>query len=334
MRYIGAKNGEIRVFEKPMPQIKDNYLLIKTIYSAISPGTELTMGGNSKEDIVQLGYSAAGKVIEVGKGVEGFYEGQYVACYGAPYVAHAEYLLVPKTLCAPVPEGVDLKEASLAGLGAISIHALRKAQLTFGEVAVVVGLGIFGQLIAQIGHGAALEVLPLNRSSKRAELLEEISGIPCYTSEAKLEEALRELTGGKGADGVFLCTGGDSEYLTNKSLEWLRDKGKSIIVGDIQPKYDRELMFGKEIDIMISRAGGPGRYDPSYERDAIDYPYGQVRWTEGRNVKEYIRLLSSKRIRVDKYVGYSLNLDNIKEAYELLQNSGSEVLTGIICYDN
>ncbi len=334
MRYIGAQNGEIGVFEKPIPKIKDNYLLIKTMYSAISPGTELTMAGNSEEDIVQLGYSASGKVMEVGKGAEGFYEGQYVACYGAPYVSHSEYLLVPKTLCTPVPEGVDLKEASLAGLGAISIHALRKAQLSFGEVAVVVGLGIFGQLIAQIGYGAALEVLPLNRSSKRAELLEEISGIKCYTQEEMLEADLLRLTVGRGADGVFLCTGGDSEYLTNKSLQWLRDKGKSIIVGDIQPKYDRELMFGKEIDIMISRAGGPGRYDPSYEREAIDYPYGQVRWTEGRNVKEYIRLLSTKRISVDKYVGYSIGLDNFKEAYTILGSSGGEILTGIICYSN
>ena len=335
MKYIGAQNGKIGVFEKEKPQVKDNYVLIKTLYSAISPGTELSMSAASEDRVVALGYSACGEIVEVGDGVEGYKVGEKVASYGVPYTGHREYLSVPKTLIAKVPDNVSDKEASMAGLGAIAIHALRKANLQFGEIIVVVGLGIYGQLIAQMGRAAGLEVLALNRSKQRADLLEKQSKINCYSDEKEMEIALEKVSLGKGADAVFLCAGGDSNYLTNKSLEWLRDKGKSIIVGDIQPNYNRGLMFSKEIDIMISRAGGPGRYDTSYERDAIDYPYGQVRWTEGRNIAEYLRMLSNKSIAVDLYYDHERvsKLEEFEAAYELLSKQGAEFLTHVFTFE-
>ena len=331
MRYIGATNGKISIFEKEKPEVLPSYVLVETDFSAISPGTELTMSSNSKDQVVSLGYSAAGTVIEVGEGAD-FKVGDKVAVYGAPYTGHREYLCVPKTLAVKVPDHVDLREASMAGLGAIAIHALRQADLKFGEVAVVVGLGIYGQLISQIAHQAGIVVLPLNRSSQRAELLEEISGIKSYSDEKEMEAKLNEITGGKGADAVFLCVGGDSTYLTNKSLEWIRNRGKSVIVGDIQPNYERELMFGKEAEIIISRAGGPGRYDPVYEREAVDYPYGYVRWTEGRNTGEYVRLISEERIKVKGYFGEDFSLDEFEEAYASLDVKGAPHLTQIFNY--
>ena len=332
MKYIGARNGKVAIFETEIPQAKPGYVLIKTSYSAISPGTEITMMGNSKGDIVPLGYSAAGVVEEVGEGVVGFKAGDRVACYGAPYVYHAEYLAVPKTLVCHVPDHVDLKEACLAGIGAISIHALRKADLQFGETSLVVGLGIFGQLIGQIAENAGHQVIALNRSKPRAEVFAQTTGIDTFTDEEELETHIAEVTNGHGVDAVFLCTGGDSSYLTNKSLEWCRDKGKSVIVGDLQPNYERTNMFAKEIDILISRAGGPGRYDPSYERDAIDYPYGQVRWTEGRNTAEYVRLLGKDRIKVADYVTNVTDLEHIDKTYHDLQQPDISVLTHIVRY--
>lgn len=333
MKYIGAQNGKISVFETESPVVEKNFVLVRTVYSAISPGTELTMAGMSQENTIGLGYSSAGVVVAVGEGVENIKEGDRVATYGAPYTGHREILSVPKTLCVKVPDGVDLKEAAISGLGAIAIHALRKADLAFGEICVVVGLGIYGQLIAQIAQNAGLVVLPLNRSEGRARLLEEVSGIRTYTTEYELEEAIREASGGKGADAVLLCVGGDSGYLTNKSLEWVRDRGKSVIVGDIQPIYDRGRMFKKEVDIVISRAGGPGRYDRSYELNAVDYPYGQVRWTEGRNVAEFIRLLQEKRIHVGKYVEGIANISDPMTAYGELSQKDSRHLTYLFQYE-
>ncbi|WZU01082.1 hypothetical protein MGH68_16665 [Erysipelothrix sp. D19-032] len=82
----------------------------------------------------------------------------------------------------------------------------------------------------------------------------DVSGLKTYSDEVELEKDLAVLSQGRGADAVFLCAGSGASYLTDKSLDWLKDRGKSVIVGDIQPHYSREKMFVKEIEIRISRA--------------------------------------------------------------------------------
>lgn len=333
MKIISAQNGNVVLREGEKPTLLPRHVMVKTMYSAISPGTELSMTGSSKEEFVNIGYSASGVIVEVGNEVTNFKVGDQVAVYGAPYVGHREYLAVPQTLVAKVPASVDMKDASMAGLGAIAIHGLRQARVQFGEIVVVVGLGIYGQLIAQMAKQAGLVVLALNRSKPRVDLLEKVSGVESFTDEAAMEARLMELSNGQGADAVLLCAGGKQSPLTNKSFKWLKQRGTSVIVGDIEPNYDRELMFGKELEIRISRAGGPGRYDVSYERDAVDYPYGYVRWTEGRNVAEYVRMLEQKTINVREYYGDSTPVEAYKEAYELLAQPAAEYLSHIFTYE-
>lgn len=332
MKTIGTTHGNITIFEDAEPPVAKGHVGVRTAFSAISPGTEISMSSRSLADRMNLGYSASGVIETLGEGVEGFKVGDRVAVYGAPYVGHREFLAVPQTLVAKVPDSVSLEEASMAGLGAIAIHGLRQANLQFGEICVVVGLGIYGQLIAQIAHNAGYVVCALNRSKPRADLLHTVSGIPCFDDEQEMLKHLQTISNNKGADAVFLCAGGGVSPLTNKSFEWLKDRGTSVIVGDIEPVYDRELMFGKELSIKISRAGGPGRYDRVYEMDAVDYPYGYVRWTEGRNVAEFIRLIEMGRIDVSRYADAPTPLDTYKEAYETLSQPKAEFLSHIFKY--
>jgi len=322
----------VEIITEDKPLLKPPYLLIKTLYSVISPGTELSLIHISKGRKMNLGYSAVGIVEECGEAASGFQKGDLVACYGAPYVKHAEYLLVPVTLCSKVPDTVDAKDAALAGIGAIAIHALRTADLAFGEKLIVAGLGIIGQLVAQIADAAAYEVHAYDLSCERTSLLEWNPNIKLFTERAKLEDAIQAGERNSGADAVLLCAGGKRSPLTGQSLSWIRDKGKVVIVGDIEPDFPRDKMFGKEASILISRAGGPGRYDPVYERDAIDYPYGFVRWTEGRNVEEYLRLVSENRIIVSSYLTEEVQFEDIENAYEDLLNKDTTVLTKVIKY--
>ncbi|MFK4997042.1 hypothetical protein ACI2OX_04055 [Bacillus sp. N9] len=133
MRKIIARDQRVEIVADEIPSVKSSYVLIKTMYSIVSPGTELAIIENSAGKQSQLGYSAMGMVVEIGDGITDVEKGDLVACYGAPYVSHAEYLLVPKTLYAKVSVNVDEKEAALAGIGAIAIHALRVAKLQFGK---------------------------------------------------------------------------------------------------------------------------------------------------------------------------------------------------------
>ncbi|MGD6854262.1 zinc-dependent alcohol dehydrogenase [Bacillus infantis] len=333
MKRIVARNKRVEVIEEAMPSIetKPSYVLIKTLYSVISPGTELTILSNSEDKPVHLGYSAVGEVVECGEEITSMKKGDLVACYGAPYVHHDEYLLVPKTLCASVPETVDPKEAALGGLGAIAIHALRIAGLQFGETAVIVGLGVLGQLIAQIAHAAAYNVIAYDLQESRVEMMQQ-ENIKAYRSVDEMEHAIQAETDGRGADAVLLCTGGKHSPLTHECLKWIRVKGKAVIVGDIEPDFPRSLMFAKEAQLLISRAGGPGRYDAVYEREAIDYPYEYVRWTEGRNIQEYIRLVHERRINVQPFISKVIEADHAPGEFEKLLDKNSTTLTALIRY--
>ncbi|WP_042146669.1 zinc-binding alcohol dehydrogenase [Paucisalibacillus sp. EB02] len=331
MKKIVAQHKQVQIIEEEIPLVKSNYILVKTLYSAISPGTEIMMLEASGEQEFAMGYNAMGVVAECGEGITDVQKGDLVACYGAPYVHHAEYLLVPKTLYAKVPEHVEPKGVALSGLGAIAIHALRIADIQFGETAVVVGLGVLGQMIAKIANAAAYNVIACDLSKERAAMLTEHT-INTFSTLEEMEEGINKQTNGNGADVVLLCAGGKRSPLTRDCLNWIRNKGKVVIVGDLEPDFPRNQMFAKEAQILISRAGGPGRYDKVYEQQAIDYPYGHIRWTEGRNIAEYVRLVSEGRIDVNPFVQDVIGFHDVPEAYEELRDKQSPVLTKIINY--
>jgi threonine dehydrogenase-like Zn-dependent dehydrogenase len=316
MKAIAAKEGSIVRIEVAEPELLAGQVLIRTEYSAISPGTEMTMAKGSRDIPVGLGYSAVGIIERVGEAVTALHPGQRVACYGGPYVRHAELLAVPVNLTALVPEQVSPEEAAFAGLGAIAIHALRTADLRFGESAVIVGLGILGNITAQTAAAAACLTLGFDLNAGRAAFLRQCGVSRAYDNQEDLEDGLTEATGGSGADSVLLCASGNGEELMNSSFSWIRDRGKVVVVGDLTTEFSRGKMFGKEAQVLISRAGGPGRYDAQYERDNIDYPLGYVRWTEGRNTREYIRLLAEKRICVRPLISGIFPIDRAEEAYK------------------
>ncbi|SDJ98879.1 zinc-dependent alcohol dehydrogenase [Sediminibacillus albus] len=330
MQKVIAKNKQVEIVEADPPVVKPSHLLIKTMYSIISPGTELTIIENSTDKKITLGYSAMGVVEECGSDITDVKVGDLVAVYGAPYVQHSEYLLVPKTLYAKVPSNVEPKEAALAGIGAIAIHALRIANLQFGETVAIVGLGLLGQMIAKIADAAAYNVIAYDFHEERATMLQEETNIKSFSTVNAMEDEIQKDTSRNGADAVLLCAGGKRSPLTAQSLEWIKNKGKVVIVGDIEPDFPRNLMFSKEAQILISRAGGPGRYDKTYEAQANDYPYGFVRWTEGRNIKEYIRLVSEKRINVSSFIKEEINFSDVSVAFDELVNKKSTTLTKVI----
>jgi threonine dehydrogenase-like Zn-dependent dehydrogenase len=330
MRKIAVSNKRVEMVIEEKPEVKPSYILVRTLYSVISPGTELTIIENSKDEPVTLGYSAMGVVEEAGSGITDVKEGDLVAVYGAPYVQHADTLLVPKTLYAKVPENVEPKEAALGGIGAIAIHALRIAKLQFGETVVIVGLGLLGQMIAKIADAASYNVITYDLHEERSNMVKENTRIKAFSNMEEMKAEIAECTNGNGADAVLLCAGGKRSPLTGQSLEWIRNKGKVVIVGDIEPDFPRNLMFSKEAELLISRAGGPGRYDKVYEAEAVDYPYGFVRWTEGRNLIEYIRLVSERRIDVSPFVKDEVGFNEAASAYGELVNKQSVTLTKVI----
>ncbi|OCT10562.1 hypothetical protein A8709_22190 [Paenibacillus pectinilyticus] len=328
MRAVKGINGSAQVLELPNPEMIPQFVKVKTEYSVVSVGTELMMITNNGD--ANLGYSASGIVMEVGEGVTHVVPGQRVACYGVP--AHRELLLVPKHLVVPVPDGVTQQEAAFVGIGAIAIHALRQAKLSFGETIIIAGLGILGQVIARIAHAASYKVIGLELMEERCRMLEAIGAIACRNQD-ELQKAVESDQACKGADAVMLCASNRKFSMIDDAIGWLRDRGRVVIVGDTGTEFDRDLLFMKEASVHISRAGGPGRYEETYEQQGVDYPIGYVRWTEGRNMGEFLRLIDGHKIDIQSLITNECALDELPIMYQSCFEKPQKSLGIVVRYD-
>jgi len=331
--------GQIVVKEVEEPQLYDNCVLSKTAYSLISTGTE-TMGVMARRKNPDpnrpdsnCGYSNSGVLVKVGKNVKGLSPGDRVGNYGSPsaFGGHAGVCCIGKNLCVKLPEGVELKEAAFTGLGGIAIQAVRRANLTFGETAVIMGLGVLGQLIARICNAVGYRTLATDFLQSRLEIAA-AAGVKTMSANEDVPSYVSDITEGQGADAVLVVVASESSEPVNQALKMIRFGGRIVMVGVARMEIDRSLFFAKEADFVISRAAGPGRYDPSYERDGLDMPYPFVRWTEGRNLKEFIRLLAERRIRVDDLITHEYPVEKAAEAYEQVLSRPQETLGVLLKY--
>lgn len=333
------ERGEIVVREAEDPALEDQFVLTRTACSIISTGTE-TMGIRSvrsapsdKPGLTPLGYTSSGTVTDVGKGVPSLSPGDPVGAYGSSFGAagHASCGRVSKHLCVKLPESVSLKSGAFTGLGGIAMQAVRKADLRLGEIGVVLGLGVVGQIAARLllaGGQRALGCDFLEMRSARAAA----AGVEVLEAGERAVEGVLEASGGHGADAVLICAATDSAEPVSQALKMVRFGGRVVVVGVAQIELDRSLFFGKEAQALISRAAGPGRYDPAYERDGIDLPYPYVRWSEGRNLAEFIRLLAAGKLEVASLITHEFGVDDAPAAYEQVLNHPEETLAVALTY--
>lgn len=367
-----VKKGRVIAENIPTPVVSDGSVLIKVHYSCISAGTEMTSVNTSKQSLIkralnspeevktaiefakqngivktiqrvkgvldggkQTGYSAAGEVIALGKGVTNFQIGDKVAAAGAGIANHAEFIDVPANLVMSVPKGMDLKHASTVTLGGIALQGVRRADLRLGETCVVVGAGILGLLAVQMLKLSGVKVVVSDFDEKRLTLAKELGAdLTVNPQNEDLLKTVSTYSGGHGADAVLFTAATSSSKPLSESFKMCRKKGKVILVGVVGMEINRGDMYAKELDFLISTSYGPGRYDSNYEEKGLDYPFAYVRWTENRNMTEYLRLVNAGSINVDKLVDGVYPIDRITEAFETLQKEGEKPIIVLLDYAN
>jgi len=275
-----------------------------------------------------LGYSLCGEVIEVGAGVEELAVGQRVACAGNSYALHAEFNWVPRNLCAPVPDPVASEHAAFTTVGAIAMQGYRQSEARLGETACIIGLGLVGQLLVQLLRAAGVNVVGVDPSIERCRLAERAGATACGPPDpanlGSVREALAALTDGAGADHVFLAAGGDTNQPVELAAELARDRARIIDIGKCRLDLPWTEYYAKELEVRFSRSYGPGRYDPTYEEDGVDYPIGHVRWTERRNMVCFLGLVAEGRLDLDLLVSAVLPFDDAVGAYERIERGDSD----------
>ncbi len=334
MRRVMAKAGAVAVEIVPPPSPPRNGFLVRAVCSLISPGTELGLiAESSRGDARPLGYSLAGRIVEAGPEAPPLLSGTMVACAGGEYSPHADFAAVPRLMATPVPPEVSPRAATFTTLGAVAIHALRRGRISLGDRVIVIGLGLVGQLAAQVTRAAgarvaAMDLLP-SRTALARGLGTEAAADPRSPS---LVDEIREWTGGLGADCVLLCTSGGGDVV-NLAARLARDRGRIVIVGTPPIQVHREVFFARELELTIARAYGPGRYDPVYEREGVDYPPGYVRWTQERNRAEFLRLLAAGLVHVEPLITHTFTIDQAPAAYAVLQRAPESAMAVLFTYE-
>ncbi len=360
------KTGELRLEDAPVPTPEDRFALVRTTASVVSAGTErmlVEMGEKSllgkamaRPDLVRkvidkarregirktmqtvearlsgpspLGYSAAGVVEQAGSLVPGLRPGDRVACAGAGFANHAEFNVVPGNLLARIPDKVSDEEAAFSTLGSIALQGQRLADPKLGEVFLVIGLGLLGQLAAQLLQANGCRVIGFDPADIMVRRAEEI-GVRASTDAEAVRSLCLDETSGHGVDGVLICAATASNDPVTLAGEVTRENGRVVAVGAVGTGLPRDPYFRKEIAFHISRSYGPGRYDADYEIGGMDYPYGYVRFTEQRNMAAFLDLIAAGRIDVKRLITHRFAFDDALEAYSLIKGERKEPYLGIL----
>jgi len=281
-----------------------------------------------------MGYSSAGVVIAVDPFVDEFQPGDRVACAGGGYANHADIVFIPKNLCVKVPDGVGLDEAAYTTLGAIALQGVRQANPTLGEKVVVIGLGLVGQLTVQILKAAGCGVIGIDIDAHAVNLAKELGMdvgiVRSQDVQGGAEDTIDSYTKGYGADAVIITAATSSNDPVELAPKIARDRARIVMVGATGMDLPRGPFYMKELEFKLSRSYGPGRYDTSYEEGGNDYPIGYVRWTEKRNMEEFLNLVQQKKVDVKRITTHCFPIDEAPKAYNLISGKKKECYIGIL----
>ena len=363
------RTGEISVSDVPAPQLVPGCVLVRIAASLVSVGTErassefasknLLQKAKTRPDLVRevigkvrrdglfsavqavrsrldqplaLGYSSAGRVVGIGEGVTDIRVGDRVACAGTGYAVHAEVACVPRLLVAKLPEPspVTLDEAAFATLGSVALHGIRTADVKLGDTVAVIGLGLLGQLTVQILKAGGCRVLGMDIAPNRAELASRLGADATTALASEFRDLCYARSRGAGVDAVLITAETQSSDPVNLAAEIARDRGIVVAVGMVGMDIERRLYYEKELDFRISRSYGPGRYDAAYEQKGHDYPIGYVRWTETRNMEEFLELLTNGKLDLKSLITHRFPIDRAQGAYDLITGRTGEQFLGVL----
>lgn len=276
------------------------------------------------------GYSVAGEVTAVGAGVDGFAVGDWVACAGAGAANHAEFVKVPVNLTCRLPAGCDPRVAATTTVGSIALQGVRRASPQLGETVAVLGLGLIGQITAQLLKANGCRVLGMDLDPARVARAEKLGLTRGASTPDEFERLVKMSTGGRGVDCTIMTAACKSSAVINSAMNVTRAKGRVVIVGDVGLGADRAAFYRKEIDLLMSTSYGPGRYDASYEQEGRDYPFGYVRWTLNRNMQAYLSLAAEGRIDIASLIDRQVPIKDAPALYRELTVGGAQMPLGVL----
>ena len=363
--FLNVKDGSTKLIDQPMPTVKENMALVESLYTVVSAGTERGLASFGGKNLIQkaierpdqvkkvleklstdgivttmesafnklaepmpMGYSGVGRVIACGKGVTEVQAGDLVAMVGTAY--HCEINRVSRTMFTKVLEELtDYRQAAFCALGGIALEGIHQAEVVPGETVAVIGLGLVGHIVCRILDAYGCDVIGYDVVDKSLPGTRLRAFI--HSDDDHAVDMSKALTRGRGVDKVIIAAAADSNAPMDLAAAIARDRGIICMIGVTQMNIDRRPYYERELSFRIARSYGAGRYDATYEEQGIDYPIGYVRFTEGRNIEEFVRLLAQKRVDVSDLITHEIPFEQAADAYEMItKNPKQERYIGVL----
>lgn len=373
MKQLGRRlrDGKTFLLDVSNPVLGSGEVLVRNYYSCVSKGTEGATQSLAKKNLIgkaisrkddvksviklarergatqaldlvnskldeygPVGYTSCGIIEKTGSDVSDLSKGELVACAGVGFASHSELVAVPRNLCVKIDKNTDFRLASLNAIGSIAIQGIRLSNVEFGGSAVIIGLGLIGQIVGNILNDMSVSVYTLDLDTEKLVDSKIFSNFS--TSEEELLEKRIQKDFPNGVDSVIICAATKANGLLDFAGKLLRKNGDCIVVGDVPLSFNRNpFWYEKQLSLKLSTSYGPGRYDNNYEINGVDYPYGEVRWTSNRNMQAFQHyvfkhkeklgyLLSEIQSFVKSPEIYS-DIDNNQSKYAVVFEYGQEI---------
>ncbi|WP_433167048.1 zinc-binding dehydrogenase [Kribbella sp. CA-247076] len=318
-------------------------VLIRTLYSGISAGTELTAYRGSNpylnkrwDDASRLfvdggtsfsypvdgwGYEEVGEVVSLGTAAEGVKVGDVVwGTWGhrSHTVKKAEW--AARRILDPA---VDPRVGIFSQIGAIALNLVLDADIHIGETVAVFGLGVPGQLAAQLSRLNGGRVIAVDGLPARRQLALELGAdLALDPAEGGVAERIRELTDGRGADVCLEVSG--SYHALHEAVRSVAYSSRVCVAGFMQGE-GAGLRLGEEfhhnrVALVCSQISGVA-------------PGLQHRWDYDRLATTAIQLASAKRLNVTDLITHTVPMADAAEAFRMLDERPQEALQVVLSFD-
>lgn len=364
------RTGDLSLHEVPAPMIRENHLLVRTLASVISLGTERSIVEFSKKNLLNkaisrpdlvkqvknrakkdgllstyrqalnrldvllpMGYSSSGVILETGGESSRFKVGDIVSLNGTGYASHSEFSITPYNLASKVPQNVNYEHAAFGAIGGIALEGIRNTEASVGSTIAIFGLGLVGLLTAQILKSYGFKVIGVDPEEHKLDLASKFGADIALKPDDDLPGLVNSWTCGNGVDASIICASAKNAQPIEQSAAICMQRGRIVMVGVTEMTLDRKVFYEKELTFVVSKSTGAGKGEASYELDGVDYPIGLVRWTQERNISEFLRLVSNNLINIEPLITHRIPIqDSVIFYKELLESTPKNLVGTIIQY--
>ncbi|PQV62601.1 Threonine dehydrogenase [Abditibacterium utsteinense] len=324
IRFVGK--DQVEIVEELVPDLKSDQILVRSLKSLISTGTEsICLGrkfapGTGWESWLQYpfypGYLCAGEILEVGSEVTTLKPGDRITSRGP----HRQFFTMNAANALPIPDGASIEDAAWFGLAKITQNGVRKANHVMGDAVVVIGLGLLGQLVVQYARlMGAREVIAIDTAPLRLEMARAHGAThTLQMSVADAKEQVESLTDGRLADVVYDVTGHAAVFAP--ALGLARRFGTLLLLGDTGTPSEQRLtsdVVGRGVKIV-----GAHDVDTPWSSDC-DY------WTQSKMGGLFFSYLQRDQMRVSDLVTHRFSPRDAIKTYQLLEIDRASVM-GVI----